>query len=90
MGKPSPSPPRPLPQAQDMVTTPKKPKLTTKGPPPQPSLPPKEKRRPRPLKDPYISQQSNFKVSSYFIVLMATDEGDTRYRNSCIALMSFF
>ena len=31
MGKPSPSPPRPLPQAQDMVTTPKKPKLTTKG-----------------------------------------------------------
>ena len=88
MGKPSPSPPRPLPQAQDMVTTPKKPKLTTKGPPPQP--PPQEKRRPRPLKDPYISQQSNFKVSSYFIVLMATDEGDTRYRNSCIALMSFF
>ena len=89
MGKPSPSPPRPLPQAQDMVTTPKKPKLTTKDPPPQPS-PPKEKRRPRPLKDPYISQQSNFKVSSYFIVLMATDEGDTRYRNSCIALKLIF
>ena len=69
---------------RDIFTTPQKIKLTAKGRPP-----PQKKRRPRPLKDPYIPQQSNFKISSYFFVLMATDDVGKSRRNNCIALMTF-
>ena len=74
-GKIIPFPLRPPPQSHDMVPTQK---IT-------PPLP--KKKEGLAHKKGHIS---NFKSSSYSIVLMATEEGDKSYQNSSLALISFF